>query len=102
MLTVSVTHKPAEEMAARYFFNPSQKAALTELLAPEFDTLWTGVLSGMISDGGDLVAVAHSQVETSAESCIGAGTGLNPLWNGAPVSFPGAPISAAILTPDCS
>ena len=62
VLTVSVTHKPAEEMAARYFFNPSQKAALTELLAPEFDTLWTGVLSGMISDGGDLVAVAHSQV----------------------------------------
>ena len=62
VLTVSVTHKPAEEMAARYFFNPSQKAALTELLAPEFDTLWTGVLSGMISDGGDLVAVARSQV----------------------------------------
>ena len=62
VLTVSVTHKPAEEMAARYFFNPSQKAALTELLAPEFDTLWTGVLSGMISNGGDLVAVACSQV----------------------------------------
>ena len=62
VLTVSVTHKPAEEMAARYFFNPSQKAALTELLAPEFDTLWTGVLSGMISDGGGLVAVARSQV----------------------------------------
>ena len=62
VLTVSVTHKPAEEMAARYFFNPSQKAALTELLAPELDTLWTGVLSGMISDGGDLVAVARSQV----------------------------------------
>ena len=62
VLTVSVTHKPAEEMAARYFFNPSQKAALTELLAPEFDTLWTGVLSGVISDGGDLVAVARSQV----------------------------------------
>ena len=62
VLTVSVTHKPAEEMAARYFFNPSQKAAITELLAPEFDTLWTGVLSGMISDGGDLVAVARSQV----------------------------------------
>ena len=62
VLTVSVTHKPAEEMAARYFFNPSQKAALTELLAPEFDTLLTGVLSGMISDGGGLVAVARSQV----------------------------------------
>ena len=62
VLTVSVTHKPAEEMAARYLFNPSQKAALTELLAPEFDTLWTGVLSGMISDGGGLVAVARSQV----------------------------------------
>lgn len=28
VLTVSVTHKPAEEMAARYFFNPSQKPPL--------------------------------------------------------------------------
>lgn len=62
VLTVSVTHKPAEEMAVRYFFNPSQKAVLTELLSPEFDTLWTGVLSGVISDGGDLVAVARSQI----------------------------------------
>ena len=28
--------------------------------------------------------------------------GLNPMWNDAPVSFPGAPISVVILTPDCS
>ena len=70
VLTVSVTHKPAEEMAARYFFNPSQKAAITELLAPEFDTLWTGVLSGMISDGGDLVAERCIRDRTRTRGCI--------------------------------
>ena len=60
VLTVTVEHRTAQETAMRYFFNSDQWAILAQLLAPELNTLWAGVLSSMISDGGNLVEVALS------------------------------------------
>lgn len=64
VLVISVSHKPAQEMAEQLGFNADQKEQLQELLSPEYDDLWNELLYGIALGGGsgDLVAVAQSQV----------------------------------------
>lgn len=60
-LLIQVSHKTAAEMAEHYGFTDDQKEQLNELLLPENQTMWNGVLYGL-SGQGDLVAVAFSQL----------------------------------------
>ncbi len=64
VLVISVSHKPAQEMAEQLGFDDNQKEQLQELLSPEYDDLWNELLYGIALGGGsgDLVAVAQSQV----------------------------------------
>lgn len=61
-LHIEISGKTAEEMAEEYGFTPEQKEWLVELLKPEYDSLWTGVLYGIHNADGQIVAVALSQV----------------------------------------
>lgn len=51
-----------EEMVQRYVFTDEQKEWLAELLKPEYDSLWAGVLYGIHNADTQIVAVALSQV----------------------------------------
>lgn len=68
-LLITVSHKSADELAAQYGFNESQKQQLAELLLPENDSMWSAVLTG--TEGADMVSVALSQI---------GNTGGEPYW----------------------
>lgn len=60
-LYITVSHKTADEMAARYGFNEDQKQQLAELLAQD-SSMWAAVLYGIYGVDDQIVAVALSQV----------------------------------------
>ena len=61
-LYITVSHKTADEMAAKYGFNQEQKQFLAELLKDENNPLWSQVLYGIGYSDGQIVTVALSQV----------------------------------------
>ena len=61
-LYITVSHKTADEMAAKYGFNQKQKHFLAELLKDENNPLWSQVLYGIGYSDGQIVSVALSQV----------------------------------------
>lgn len=61
-LYITVTHKTVDEMAAQYNFNEEQKNYLTELLLPENNSLWSGILNGITAGDGQLSNVSVSQI----------------------------------------
>ena len=61
-LYIIVSHKTADEIAAKYGFNQEQKQFLTELLKDENNPLWSQVLCGIGYSDGQIVSVALSQV----------------------------------------
>lgn len=62
VLYITVTHKTAEEMADYYGFNEEQRAQLAELLADEYQSLWSAVLYGIGTGDGLIVEVALAQI----------------------------------------
>ena len=62
VLYISVAHKTAEEMADYYGFNEEQRAQLAELLADEYQSLWSAVLYGIGTGDGLIVEVALAQI----------------------------------------
>lgn len=62
MLTITVNAKTALEMASEYRFSQKQLDLLSELLSPEYDSLWNAVLYGISSGSNDIVEVAASQL----------------------------------------
>ena len=63
ILYITVTCKTADEMAAQYGFNDSQKAQLAELLSSEYEGMWSAVLYGIPNGSGEnIVAVAATQI----------------------------------------
>jgi hypothetical protein len=61
-LYITVSHKTADEMAAKYGFNKEQKQFLAELLKDENNPLWSQVLYGIGYSDRQIVSVALSQV----------------------------------------
>lgn len=61
-LHIQLIGKTASEMAEKYKFNDEQKKWLTELLKPEYESLWAGVLYGIHNADGQIVSVALSQL----------------------------------------
>lgn len=65
-LYITVEHKTAEDMRVDHSFDKNQRQQLSELLSPEYASMWTPVLYGISSGLTDsdemLVAVALSQV----------------------------------------
>ena len=61
-LHIQTSGKTAEEMAEAYAFTDEQKEWLTELLKPEYQSMWAGALYGIHNADGQIVAVALSQV----------------------------------------
>ena len=63
VLRITVTHKTIEEMAAQYGFSNEQKEWLAELLKPEYNSLWNGLLYGITSVGnGSMIEIAETQL----------------------------------------
>lgn len=62
VLYIVVTHKTPEEMAASYSFNANQNSQLTELLSPEYATLWNTALYGITASDTAIVDVARAQI----------------------------------------
>ena len=61
-LHIQTSGKTAEEMAEAYSFTDEQKEWLTELLKPEYQSMWAGALYGIHNADGQIVAVALSQL----------------------------------------
>lgn len=61
-LYITVSHKTVDEMADEYGFTTGQREQLAELLAEEYNSLWSSVLYGIGAGDGEIVTVALSQV----------------------------------------
>ena len=66
-ITITTLHihtqpSSVDEMVQRYVFTDEQKAWLAELLQPEYESLWAGVLYGVHNADTQIVAVALSQI----------------------------------------
>ena len=62
VLHITVTHKTVEEMASSYSFNADQKSQLTELMSPDYASLWNAALYGITASDTAIVDVALSQI----------------------------------------
>lgn len=63
VLRITVTHKTPEEMAAQYGFSDEQREWLSELLKPEYHSLWNSILYGLSSVGdGSMIEIADTQI----------------------------------------
>lgn len=62
VLTLTVTHKSADEMATQYGFNDDQKEHLAALLEEGTSSMWASVLYGVYGEDDQIVAVAASQI----------------------------------------
>ena len=61
-LYITVNHKTADEMSAKYGFSEKQKRQLNELLSEENSGLWSSVLYGIGKSNDEIVKVALSQL----------------------------------------
>lgn len=61
-LYITVSHKTADEMAARFGFSEEQQEQLAALLADENNMLWASVLYGIGASDDAIVTVAMSQI----------------------------------------
>ena len=62
VLYITVAHKTPEEMASSYSFNAGQNAQLTELLSPDYASMWNAALYGITASDTAIVDVAISQL----------------------------------------
>ena len=62
VLHITVTHKTVEEMASSYSFNADQNTQLTELMSPDYASLWNAALYGITASDTAIVDVALSQI----------------------------------------
>ena len=56
VLTITITHKTAAEMAEGYRFNSRQKKYLNLMMQPDNQNLWAQLLGGLAADGGQVIA----------------------------------------------
>ena len=55
VLVIELTHKTPDEMAADYHFTTRQNSYLQLLQDPQYEELWTELLSGFAQGGGELM-----------------------------------------------
>ena len=55
ILGITITHKTAEEMAQQYSFNARQNEYLALMSDPENQNLWSELLGGYVSSGGQIM-----------------------------------------------
>ena len=55
VLTISITHKTAAEMAGEYHFNSRQNEYLALMMQPDNQNLWAQLLGGFTTGGGGII-----------------------------------------------
>lgn len=55
VLTITITHKTAAEMAGEYHFNSRQNEYLALMMQPDNQNLWAQLLGGLVSGGGQII-----------------------------------------------
>lgn len=55
VLTITITHKTAAEMADEYHFNDRQNEYLNLMMQPDNQDLWAQLLGGVTSGGGEII-----------------------------------------------
>ena len=61
-LVITLTHKSADDMAAKYGFSAKQKENLHELLSPQYANLWAQLLGGYIAGSGNILMPDSSHI----------------------------------------
>lgn len=64
VLTIEFTHKTAAEMADEYHFNSRQNEYLDLMMQPDNQNLWTQLLGGFTTGGGEIIIPDTSWVGT--------------------------------------
>lgn len=64
VLTIIITHKAAAEMAGVYHFNSRQNEYLALMMQPDNQNLWTQLLGGFTTGGGEIIIPDTSWVGT--------------------------------------
>lgn len=64
VLTITITHKAAAEMAGVYHFNSRQNEYLALMMQPDNQNLWTQLLGGFTTGGGEIIIPDTSWVGT--------------------------------------
>ena len=55
VLTITITHKTAAEMAGEYHFNSCQNEYLDLMMQPDNQNLWAQLLGGLVPGGGQII-----------------------------------------------
>ncbi len=55
VLTITITHKTAVEMAGEYHFNSRQNEYLVLMMQPDNQNLWAQLLGGLVTGGGQII-----------------------------------------------
>ena len=55
LLTITITHKTAAEMAGEYHFNSRQNEYLALMMQPDNQNLWAQLLGGFVAGGGQII-----------------------------------------------
>ena len=55
VLTITITHKTAAEMAGAYHFNSRQNEYLALMMQPDNQNLWAQLLGGLVTGGGQII-----------------------------------------------
>ena len=76
VLTITIMHKTAAEMAGEYHFNSRQNEYLALMMQPDNQNLWAQLLGGLVAGGGQII--------TPDTDWVGTGPLAWPL----PQSFP--------------
>lgn len=76
VLTITIMHKTATEMAGEYHFNSRQNEYLALMMQPDNQNLWAQLLGGLVAGGGQII--------TPDTDWVGTGPLAWPL----PQSFP--------------
>lgn len=66
VLTITITHKTAAEMAGEYHFNSRQNEYLALMMQPDNQNLWAQLLGGLVSGGGQIIIPDTDWIPTGA------------------------------------
>ena len=66
VLTITITHKTAAEMAGAYHFNSRQNEYLALMMQPDNQNLWAQLLGGLVPGGGQIITPNTDWVPTGA------------------------------------
>ena len=87
VLAISMAQKTADEIAAEYAFSRTQKGQLSELLSPDYASLWAALIGSYVAGDGAILTGDTSRIPTGIFSWPLEGGYVNSYYGWRPDPF---------------